>query len=116
MEERKFLNPDDVVNVWGPDFAPLTLDKNIRFTETEIAVKLSRPLKVGDGEPVSEIFVHEPNVSEMKQTDAAQGEISKAAILLRVLAEIPQASVNAMRGRDFIRVNQVLGLFLADSP
>jgi len=116
MSDRVFLTPDEVIATWGKDFAPFTLDKNILFTANEIGFKLSRPMNVGEGKDISEIFVHDPIVSELKETDAVPGEIAKSAVLLRMLAGIPQASVNKMRGRDFLRINQVMSLFLADSP
>jgi hypothetical protein len=116
MADRKFLNPEEVIETWGKDFAPFSTDKNVRFTETEIGFKLSRPMNIGEGKPIDELFVHEPNVSDLKETDAAPGEIAKSAILLRVLAGVPQSAINKMRGRDFIRINQVLTLFLVDSP
>ena len=115
MGERVFLKPEDVAGVWGGDFAPLAHDPRVRFTDSEIEIKLSRPVLTDSGE-TDRIYVHEPDVTDLKTTDGAQGEITKTAILLRVLAGIPQASVNKMRGRDFMLANKVITPFFSDSP
>lgn len=116
MDDRVFLNPEEVVETWGKDFATFTTDKNIRFTADEIGFTLSRPMNIGEGKDITELFVHDPNVSELKETDAVPGEIAKSAILLRVLAGVPQSAINKMRGRDFLRINSVMSVFFADSP
>lgn len=116
MADRVFLTPEEVVSTWGNDFASFAVDKNIRFTADEIGFKLSRPMNTGEGKDITELFVHDPNVSELKETDAVPGEIAKSAILLRVLAGVPQSAINKMRGRDFLRINAVMSVFFSDSP
>lgn len=99
---------------WGEEFVPIADDPMIKFSDSEIVVQLKRPIKTDEGE-TNEIRLREPTVKELKLTDMEKGEIAKSALLLKACGGgLPMASIETMKGSDFIRTQKVLSVFLAD--
>lgn len=110
---QTYLNPEEVSNRWGKDFAALAMKSYLHFSDTEITVDLAKGTTVGE-KKVTQVTVREPTVADMKFTDRETGDIAKSAVLLRVLSDLPQASIDRMSGRDFVRCQEVVGVFLAN--
>lgn len=109
-----FMNPKEVVEHWGPEFKKIATNPRVKFDQSFIYVELSRPIPTDEGDEVSILKIKEPMTEELMATDSGDGDVAKAAHLLRACAGIPFASVKKIRGRDFVLVQSVIGVFLAD--
>ncbi len=117
-EDDGFLKPDQVLATWGEQWKDLASHPKVKFTDAEVYVHLSHKIPTtandeGDTE-TSQIVLTEPTVGQMKLIDSAKGDIAKAAMLVQQCGDLTAASVNKIKGRDFILLNKVVGAFLSD--
>lgn len=112
----EFLPEDQVIEVWGEQFKELAVHPKVRFTESEVFIGLSKPIPAVDsgGGTTDQIVLLEPNVGQLKMMDSAKGDVAKAAALIQSCSDLPAASVNKIKGRDFMLLNKVVAAFLSD--
>lgn len=120
MGKENYINDvDSIVEIWGEGFREIHNHPQIKFTNENIYVELKRTpalVSIESSEPTKVLKFDEPDIGILKSMDLAKGEISKAAILIQKCSNMPGASIDKIKGRDFIVISKVVGGFLSDSP
>lgn len=101
----------------GEDGKPtIRLHPWVTIAPDAVYVEVTRPIRCGkDLVETTLVRIDEPNHSNMKAGDRVIGEMAKAGAILSSICNIPSADMDRITVRDFNRLGQVIGAFLAES-
>jgi hypothetical protein len=108
-----YLEKEAIQELWGDKFSEFADNKRVKFTSDKIFVELKSPVVTLEESETKIVTINEPTIADLRNIDNAKGDVSKAAYLLSACAGIPMASVNKIKGSDFILLTTIISVFLA---